>query len=308
VKSTDEVQDTESLTVQSLKEELKKQQEAMALNATYLAELESRLETSDDRIEDLTRQVADLEMASEIDQVAVGQRSTENVTDDVGQELAQTVLDEKNDALRELQLQYDEATRECALLVKERDELRAANKDQEVTRRQLEQRLVSLSSNSPRSEIRQDTVDDTLGDGDLTAKVPGSPVPSQTDGLAAESDEAEPVDSRALTRDHAKTLEELSIVKAQYQEALKKLSALDSKSEDSGVSDLASDVEGQEAPTAESDRRVSMVKGESAKNTSAKQGRNNKSQSDGSPITKDRSDFQVGRGQSKVPTAYVQEM
>lgn len=299
---------TESLTVQSLKEELRKQQEAMALNAAYFAELESRLETSDDRIEDLTRQVADVELVSEQYRVAIGQQSTEDNTDNVRQETPQTVLDEENDDLHQLQLKFDEAMRECALLVQERDELRASNQRQDVTRRQLEQRLASLSSSFRQSETRQSTVDDSLGDGDLTAKVPGSPVPSQEDRLAAELNETESADSRALTQDHTKTLEELSIVKAQYQEALQKLSALESKSAEAGVPGSVSDAEGQDATAAGSDRGASVADGQSAGDTSAKQGQNDKTRGDGSPITEDRQDFQVGRGQSKIPTAYVRGM
>ncbi|KAJ9113882.1 hypothetical protein QFC19_000075 [Naganishia cerealis] len=52
--------DHSPLTV-DLQEKLAEKEEALSLNAKYLAELESRLETADDRIEDLTRQVEELE-------------------------------------------------------------------------------------------------------------------------------------------------------------------------------------------------------------------------------------------------------
>jgi hypothetical protein len=48
-----------------LQEQLVKQKETLAFNAISLAELESRLETADDRIEDLTRQIAQLESETE---------------------------------------------------------------------------------------------------------------------------------------------------------------------------------------------------------------------------------------------------
>lgn len=270
----------------------------MALNATYLAELESRLETSDDRIEDLTRQIAGLETGSQKDEMATDGDSTEE-----SKAPQKAALDQKEGDLRELQLKFDKAARECALLVEERDQLRASNETQQIARQQLEQRLESLSSVSQQSNIRQAISDSTPDES--SAKVPGSPLPSKIDLPATESNETKQAEFYDSTQEHVKTLEELSIVKAQYQEALKKLSVLNARLERSGVLDLTFDEDGQDCLAPGSDGRVSLAEDESAEKGTEDQGQCNQSQKDGSPQTKGQPDFQVGRGRSNMSTAYV---
>lgn len=274
----------DSFTVQKLKEELRTQLEAMARNATYLSELENRLETSDDRIEDLTRQIADLELASHQEKVVDNHALQAAAEDRLRAELIA-----KDGQLRELQVKFDRMMRECTLLVDERVKLQASNERLELAQEQLQQRMDILSSLPQDSENGRIIINDTRETSDTQTKVPGSPV-SATADLTSSSNDFQESGTLVTAPEHAKTLKELSFVKAQYQEARKKLGILTSESEISGVtfpdeaafSDVAKDFK----KGAKEEGRIN------GKDTS-------------SPDVRCGSDFQVGRGQLEPSITWV---
>lgn len=270
--------------MQNLKEELRRQEEALARNATYLSELENRLETSDDRIEDLTRQVADLELASHQEEVADNHALHAAAEDRLRAELVA-----KDGQLRELRVKFDRMMRECTLLVDERDKVQTSNERLELAQEQLQQRMDILSSIPPDFENSRAIMNDTRETGDEPTKVPGSPV-SATADLTSRLTRFKEAETTATAQEYAKTLEELSIVKAQYQEALKKLSILSSESERSGVT----------SP----DEAASPEDAEVSNEGPEEEGRIN-GKDTGSPDVKSRPDFQVGRGQSKPSITWV---
>ncbi|KAJ9101824.1 hypothetical protein QFC21_003163 [Naganishia friedmannii] len=225
--------------IRNLQQQLAKQKDTLSFNAISLAELESRLETADDRIEDLTRQIQQLEKEAE-------QRVPASRAPDV----------------------FDGG-----------DE-------------------------TPRTS-GGDLDDNESG---LVVKVPGSPAPEKdpSDGAKTLEDERQTTDYMLMQADHAKTLAELAIIKAQYQETLLSLAEISAqlppmtcdKVEDDPVTITKApatgsndeDIEGK--PTAELTKNMADQLMPEAKRTADEEDTKSTAQS--------AQDFQVGRGKSKA--------
>ncbi|KAJ9096863.1 hypothetical protein QFC20_006331 [Naganishia adeliensis] len=198
----------DSQIVQRLKGELNKQKQTLALNATYLAELESRLETSDDRVEDLTRQIADLEREAKQPGEQEDIASNHDPDVDANRRLKDT-LEKKDSRLRDLQRELDKALKECTILAGERKDARTPSERHPATR------------------------PDHTDDAEMLTKVPGSPILTEQGISAVESDAADQNEDvySSLKKDHIKTLADLTIMNEQYQKALADINRLTSQLE-----------------------------------------------------------------------------
>lgn len=263
--------------MQRLKEELDKQKQTLALNATYLAELESRLETSDDRVEDLTRQIADLEREAKQpgEPEAIALNHDHNVNEN--RRLMDT-LEQKDSRLRDLQRELDKALRECTVFAAERKD--------------------AHTHSERHATARPNQADDA----DMSTKVPGSPGLTDQNEPAIESELANQNvgEYYTLKKEHLKTLADLTIITEQYQKALADINRLT----------LQFRKTSQQEPAAASGNEVEQAEAKGSDPTtdiaSEKHAVDDEKREEGDqPKTEPAltQDFQAGRGQSRIPSS-----
>jgi hypothetical protein len=246
------------------------------LNAAYLAELESRLETSDDRVEDLTRQIAELEQeAKQQGEQAV--RTSDNHRDVNELRRLRVTIEEKDSRILDLQRELGRA---------------------------LKERVISQGDpQDPRNGQYFATRADHTEEADLSTKVPGSPAPKEENHFAIvrESTDQNEGENSSLRKEHVKTLAELTAMTEQYQKALADITRLSSQLEETSrqeatfaPGDADEQLQAKGLPLMPSDASNEIpVDGERKK----EDGTHGKME----PGLKQ--DFPMGRGQSRIPSS-----